>query len=112
MRKIDDYVKRVDSITPEQAVQVAKVIFRYATGGYPPDITVRRYRSLVLDDDTSAPTRPDLIGLVGRNEVAIVWSRLAAADKDRILNPRRHTDEAVKGALARAWTIFLTLGSF
>ncbi len=125
MKEIDDYLpgqvveKRKHSlgetkpIPPEQIVQIAVVFARHITGTYPEDILKKAgYISPNLEDDSSPPTRPDLIGLLGRNEVHQVWSKMRSDDRYRISEPRRHSPVDYVKALERAWKIISTLKGF
>lgn len=125
MKEIDDYlpknvVKKRElrsggsrSASPEQMVQVAMVLARHITGTYPDDILKKAgYVSPDLGDDSSPPTRPNLIGLLGRSEVMEVWGNLRSDDKYRISEPRKHSPDDYVKALERAWKIILTLKGF
>ena len=91
--------------SPVQLVQVAKLMARFLGGSYPPDIAalVRRYASPGLDPDYRAPTRPDLIGLIGRNEVAWVWLTLDRQTKNVLKRPERYHPKEYVAALEAVW---------
>ena len=78
---------------------------RFLGGSYPPDIAalVRRYASPGLDPDYRAPTRPDLIGLIGRNEVAWVWLTLDRQTKNVLKRPERYHPKEYVAALEVVW---------
>jgi len=84
---------------------------RFLGGSYPRDIWVliKRYASPGLDPDYRAPTRPDLIGLIGRNEVARVWLMLDRSTKNILKSPERYHGKEYVAALVKVWHLLSTV---
>ena len=100
----------VDDLLVLQLVQVAKLMSRFLGGSYPSDISafIRRYVSLALDPDYRPPTRGDLISIVGKNEVMMVWLLLDRRTKSVLRAPDRYHPKEYVLALLEVWRLLST----
>ena len=95
--------------SPSQLLEVAITLHRYITGGYPPDLFLKRYKAVRLDPDYRPATRPPLIGLLGRSDMFDVWHSMTDTSKRIVKAPGRYSQKEYIAAIEEAWCLLQRL---